>query len=281
MRLNRRRVVGKLALGGLLAITGCERTYESEATFTAKSAESHDEGATPTVDDATRTTAGDSAPGLDPAPGPLAAQLDEMAEGAKSRLPAEMLETFEQGVRDVASSGALESAMKVGDVAPGFELPSATGESVSLASLLGTGPVVLMWYRGGWCPYCNLALGAMQERLADIEGAGATLVAISPELPDRSLTTKEKGELAFPVLSDTKSEVAKAYGVAYTLPEVIQPAYSRLNLPERNGDDSLLLPLAATYVIDRDGVIRWAFVDADYKKRAEPQDVIDALQALK
>ena len=139
---------------------------------------------------------------------------------------------------------------------------------------------MLTWYRGGWCPYCNIALRGFQKKLPEIRDEGASLVAISPETPDNSLSTAEKDHLEFEVLSDHGNKVAQAYGVAYKLPAVIAEQ-SRARLTKYNRDDSGTLPLGVTYVIDREGVIRYAFVDADYRKRAEPSDVLAALRGLK
>jgi peroxiredoxin len=169
----------------------------------------------------------------------------------------------------------------MGDQAPNFTLTNQTGEEVSLEALLEQGPVVLLWYRGGWCPYCNLTLAAYQERLDDIRAAGATLVALTPELPDRSIGTAEKEGLDFQVLSDVGNEVAREYGVVFELTEGVQASYEKaFGLSEVNGDDSGELPLAATYVIDQSGTIRWAFLDADYRNRAEPGDVVAVLEGL-
>lgn len=170
----------------------------------------------------------------------------------------------------------------VGAHAPDFTLPDSTGEHVSLSSLLSRGPVVLAFYRGGWCPHCSTELRAYQARLAEISSLGAALVAVSPQTPDNSLSTREKLELAFPVLSDTGNVVARSYGLVFSLPEELREIYAGfgLDLPTANGDDSFELPLPATYVIDTEGAVVWRHVDADYTKRAEPNDVIAALAAI-
>src|SRR5262249_13450133 len=153
-------------------------------------------------------------------------------------------------------------ALKVGDRAPDFELPDATGKKVKLSELTARGPVVMTWYRGGWCPYCNIALRGFQKRLPEIRAEGASLVAISPETPDNSLSTAEKNHLEFEVLSDRGNRVAQSYGVAYKVPRVVAEQ-SQGRLARYNGDDSGTLPLGVTYVIDHDGIIRYAFVDSD------------------
>ena len=214
--------------------------------------------------------------------GTLATQLDAFKADFSARADEETKAAFEQGIKEVADSGVLDSALKVGDRAPDFELPDARGSLVRSADLLAQGPIVVTWYRGGWCPYCNLQLRAYQEVLPELKSAGAQLVAISPETADNSLTTLQKNELDFVVLSDVGLGVAEAFGVAYRLPEVVEAKFKgRLDLPASNGDDSWRLPLSATYVIDRDGVVRWAYVTEDYRERAEPSDVVEAVRAVR
>jgi peroxiredoxin len=142
--------------------------------------------------------------------------------------------------------------------------------------------VVLTFYRGAWCPYCNLALRALQQHLEAITARGAQLVAVSPQVPDESLSLTEKHQLAFDVLSDVGSDVAKQYGIAFDLSDELGALYDRLGfeLHRVNGGHARTLPLPATYVIDRDGLIRWAFVDTDYAVRAEPDDILTALDQL-
>jgi peroxiredoxin len=216
----------------------------------------------------------------DPAPS-LADQLQAMQEKFSQMAPPEKQKAYNDGVKAVADSGLLDKAIKTGDKAPPFTLKNATGDEVSLASLLEKGPVVLLWYRGGWCPYCNIQLNAFQQALPDITAAGAQLVALTPELPDKSLNTKEKNDLDFEILSDLDQKVAREYGLVFKLtPEVAELYKEHFDLKEYNGPDAAYdeLPLAATYVIDREGVIQWAFLHADYRKRAEPADIITALK---
>jgi peroxiredoxin len=212
---------------------------------------------------------------------PVRKELDEFREKAAKSAPPDRMRAYEQGIEDVRKSGVLDRALKVGDRAPNFELPDAKGKTIRLSDLRTQGPVVLTWYRGGWCPYCNIALRGLQKRLPDLRAAGATLVAISPELPDNSMSTAEKDHLEFTVLSDLGSKVARAYGVAYKIPRVVADQFrGRLDLARHNGDDGDELPLGATYIVDRGGIIRYAFIDADYRKRAEPSDILAALRGI-
>ena len=173
--------------------------------------------------------------------------------------------------------------MQAGAKAPDFALPDASGAEVRLSEILAEGPVVLTWYRGGWCPYCNIQLAAYQKILPQIEELGAKLVAVSPELPDKSLSTAEKGGLRFSVLSDVNLVVARDYGLVFELTPEVEALYGEiLDIKEFHGAEAATneLPLAATYGIAKDGTVAWAFLDADYTKRAEPRDIIDALDGL-
>lgn len=211
----------------------------------------------------------------------LQKQLDERREEFNRRAAEDVKRDYDEGVRIVGASEVMETALKEGDEAPDFELKDATGESVQLSTLLEEGPVVLTWYRGGWCPYCNIQLKAYQESLDEFKAHGATLVALSPEKPDNSLSTKEKNELDFVVVSDTGNRVAGKYGIAYRLPEVVVERFKgRLDLPEINTTGDWSLPLSATYVVAQDGTIAYAFVDEDYRKRAEVSAIVEALEQL-
>ncbi|MDQ6960345.1 MAG: peroxiredoxin-like family protein [Mariprofundaceae bacterium] len=149
-----------------------------------------------------------------------------------------------------------------------------------LADALEQGAVGLSFYRGGWCPYCNLELQALQQALPEIQSLGAQLVAVSPETPDNSLSTAEKHSLAFTVLSDQGNRVAKDFGIVFTLPEALRPVYAQfgIDLPAWNGDDSFELPMPATYVIGRNGIILDGFVNTDYTQRMEPERILDILR---
>ncbi|OYW73697.1 MAG: hypothetical protein B7Z37_20555 [Verrucomicrobia bacterium 12-59-8] len=208
--------------------------------------------------------------------------LAKQAEFA-TKAPAEVKTAYAAGIQAVADSGILKSAKQAGERAPDFTLRNAAGKEITLSTLLKQGPVVLTWYRGGWCPYCNLSLRALQQVLPELQAAGAQLVALTPELPDKSATTQEKNALQFQVLTDLNHGVAKEYGVAFKLTATVRDLYKQhFDLLEYNGaeasDDTL--PLAATYIIDRDGTIRYAFLDADYRKRAEPAELAAFVKQL-
>ncbi len=208
----------------------------------------------------------------------LASQLNDIT----ASIPAEIGGRITSGVEDVTSS-RVASGLAVGDVAPGFTLNDAVGNRVALADLLTEGPVVVTFYRGEWCPYCNLQLRALQEALPDIISTGATLVAISPQAPDHGLTMTEKHELAFPVLSDVDQTVSEAYKVRFDVTgelEDLQVNVFQSDPAKQNANGRRSLPVPSTFIIDRDGTVRFASVNADWRVRVEPADVIAALKAL-
>lgn len=213
----------------------------------------------------------------------LKAELDAFRSEFMAKVQPDIREAMTSADIELAASGIARRAIKAGDFAPDFRLADACGSQVRLRELLAKGPVVLSFYRGGWCPYCNLELRALQNSLPAIKLLGAELVAISPQTPDESLSTAEKNEIAFPVLSDVGSVTAKAYGIAFDLAEELRPIYTRFGhaLPDRNGDHSWVLPIPATYVIDTNGAIVLAFVDVDYRNRLEPAEIIAALGGLR
>ncbi len=218
------------------------------------------------------------------APGSLQQQLDQRKADFEKSASADKIREYDEGVAAVRDSGILEKAINEGDQAPDFTLKNATGKAVQLSELLADGPVVLTWYRGGWCPYCNLALRSLQKHLPEIEATGAQLVALTPELPDKSLDTAEKADLSFQVLTDLNNEVARKYGLVFKMTQPVEEAMRKFaNLKSYNGDDytDSELPLAATYIVDTDGTVYWAFLDAEYRNRAEPAAIIAALKRLK
>lgn len=173
-----------------------------------------------------------------------------------------------------------KTMLKVGDRAPSIVLENAKGATVDVGTLLKKGPVIVIFYRGGWCPYCNLELRAYQAMLPDFTAAGASLVAISPEKPDDTVSTAEKNALTFEVLSDVGQKVGRAFGLVYEFTEELKRAYQGFNLdiPARNATPSeWALPVAVTYIIDRDGSIVYAYTDVDYRDRADPRDVLAVL----
>jgi peroxiredoxin len=189
---------------------------------------------------------------------------------------------YDRKIEELRASFAHESAIGPGDRVADFTLPDPGGRSVSLTSILEAGPVALTFYRGGWCPYCNIQLRAYQAILPELTALGARLVAISPQRAEGSLATSEANGLTFDVLSDVGNVVARAFGLVWSLPEELRAALRSNNkaLPEINGDESWELPVPATYVIARDGRVALAAVDVDYRKRLEPDAILASLRSL-
>jgi peroxiredoxin len=196
--------------------------------------------------------------------------------------PAGRLALYDTKIEELRASFAVENTIGVGDQAPDFELPDPAGRIVLLKNLIQTGPVVATFYRGGWCPYCNLQLRAYQAVLPKIIALGAHLVAISPQLPDGSLSTTKANDLTFDVLSDVGNTVARSFGLVWSLPEELRAALRSNNkaLPAINGDESWELPVPATYVIGRHGRVEFATVEVDYRNRPEPDAILAALKSL-
>ncbi|MDV7139340.1 peroxiredoxin-like family protein [Maribacter sp. TH_r10] len=194
---------------------------------------------------------------------------------------------FMRGVDDIIKQEKAfeqgKDAIKIGQKAPDFELPNPEGKSISLDFLLKKGPVVITFYRGNWCPYCNLQLRALQARLDEIHALGATLVAISPQVPDGSLTKDEISKMDFIVLSDQDAKVAMQYGVAWEVPEFLAEHMRvdrKLDLDKINNGNGNVLPIPATFILGQDGLVTWRYVNVDYRTRSEPDEIIEALKNL-
>lgn len=212
----------------------------------------------------------------------LASKITAFEEEKQRTHNRDVLDMIDTTTADLVATGIAKQALTKGDTAPHFVLPDHQGNMVSSVELLADGPVLINFYRGKWCPYCNLELRAYQVQLERIQKAKASLVAISPMLPDNSLDLAQKNKLAFPVLSDVGNKVAAEFGLVFTVDTRIQAMYlERLgnDLPTLNGDDSFTLPLPATYVIGQDSAIIYAYVNADYRLRADPEEVLAVLEA--
>ena len=212
----------------------------------------------------------------------LKQQTQQQMQVFFASIPEEAQKTVGRAFEKLTSSDAGDTAPANGDAAPDFTLPNVHGESRQLAELLKQGPVVLNFYRGGWCPFCNLEFKALSDILPEIQAKGASLIGISPETPDASLSTIEKHHLPFEVLCDQGNEIAEKYGLIMTIDEELRPLYEQwgIDVPAANGDDSFQLPLPATYVIKQDGTIHACYVNKDYTSRMEPADILQALESL-
>jgi peroxiredoxin len=164
--------------------------------------------------------------------------------------------------------------------APSFELKDHNGKLVSSADLLARGRLVICFIRGRWCPFCVGQMEAMNLIASQIEGAGATMVAISPQAEKQAYFMHDQHKLRFLLLIDVHNDVARQFGLVYRVPEEQQQLYRRtfVNLPMANGDDSWELPIPATYVLDRDGTILFAAASEDYTERPEPLEILAAVE---
>jgi peroxiredoxin len=194
--------------------------------------------------------------------------------------PPEIHPIMERATAELIASGQAGRAIKAGDRAPQFSLNDQNGHSVSSADLLAKGPLVVTFYRGVWCPYCNIELQALNEALPEIRALGANVVAISPQTPVNSRKSVRDNGLDFPVLSDEKGETGAAFGLRFALPDYLVALYRKLKneLPAFNDDPSWTLPMPARYVIGQDGVVLYSEVNPDYTNRPEPADMIPVLQ---
>lgn len=207
--------------------------------------------------------------------------LDEIKAKFAASNAVSIVTAYEKGIEELRAAGLERNALRIGDLAPDFTLPDAIGKQVRLVEQLRHGPVVLKFYRGGWCPYCNLDLRAYQQALPELHSHGAQMIAVSPEAPDNSLSTMEKNALAYSVLSDAAGKVAIAYRLAFQLSEELKVIYESRgrDLAEWNGGD-WTLPAPGTFVIGTDRRIALAHVDADYRSRLEPSAAIAILRGL-
>ncbi|MEM9006863.1 MAG: peroxiredoxin-like family protein [Cyanobacteria bacterium P01_F01_bin.86] len=213
----------------------------------------------------------------------LTQDLAQFAAQMQEKLPDDVKTAMAKAGDDIAQLGIEDRSLKVGDKIPAIKLPNAVGATVTVQDLLKQGPIVITFYRGGWCPYCNLELRALQQALPTIQSHGASLVAIAPETPDNSLSTQEKDELTFEVLSDVGNVVAREFGLVFALPEYLRPVYKALGIDvaAHNGDETFELPVPATYVVNTDGTIIHAFINVDYTQREDPEKIVAVLQQLK
>jgi peroxiredoxin len=213
----------------------------------------------------------------------LADELAKLKAASKARSAPDRILMIERAIVRLRDQEGIEArALKAGQLAPDVALPDVGGRRVRLRDMWRTGPLVLVFYRGAWCPYCSLQLRAWQRQLDVLRRFGAHLVAISPQTPDHSMTTAQKNALGFTVLSDSALEAAEAFKIDFTLPPELIDLYGRLGneLPVLNGNGRWALPMTATYLIDTLGQIVYSHVNADYRERAEPADVLSRLELI-
>lgn len=208
-------------------------------------------------------------------------EIKKYQEGFKQKAPQEIQEIMLKATKKLEDASISKNSLKTGDIVKEIKLPNALGNEVSLFDALEKNDfAVVSFYRGSWCAYCNFELKALQDRNDELKELGAKLIAVSPQSPDASLSTKEKNELQFEVLSDTNNKIAKEFGLIFSLAEELRPIYASFNIdiPSHNDEDSFELPMPATYLINKNKEILFSFINEDYTKRCEPQDIIDVIK---
>jgi peroxiredoxin len=210
----------------------------------------------------------------------IAEQVASLHQASAGQLPPEVAEAFAAEQRDLAAAGNPSGVAEPGSRLPGGELLDVGGQPTTLAQNLGGKPAVIVLYRGGWCPYCNIALRAYQAQLVPaLAERGIGLIAISPQAPDGSLSTKESKELTFTVLSDPGNQIARQLGILTAPSDGTRAAQLQLglDLTQVNADETTALPMPTVVIADADGVIRWIDVHPDYTTRTEPGQVLQAV----
>ncbi len=211
----------------------------------------------------------------------LTKELKEKAEGFNKQAPKNIVMEMQKAYEELVAKKIGVNSITEGDKFPEFELFNQNKEKVGLSDLLVNKKfLVISFYRGGWCPYCNLELRALQSKLKDFEELGAGLVAITSEMPGQSLSTAEKNELEFEVLSDLNSLLAEKVGLSFELPENLKPIYIDfgINIPEHNGENNFTLPIPATFIINCKREVIYSFKDLDYKVRLDPDEILEKLK---
>jgi len=200
-----------------------------------------------------------------------------------TRLPANLINDLTSPIEMLVQSGAAKKALQEGAQVPDFTLPTSDGQEITLSHLLKHGPVVITFYRGIWCNFCSLEMNAYQHELERIQELGASLIAISPQKQEHCLAITKKLDLTFAVLSDLGNQVARQFGLVFTIGEPARSAHYKVHkvLPKFNGDDSWEVPIPATYLIDQSGTIRLAFIDPDFMNRLDPEIIVERLKELK
>ncbi len=209
-------------------------------------------------------------------------EIKKMQEEMLPQIPEDALKLLFGKTEELINSGIAEHTLNEGDEIPQINLPNAVGKTINVNSMLKDGPVVINFYRGAWCPYCNLELKALQQALPGIKSLGARLIAISPNTPDNSISSIEKHGLEFEVLTDTGNKIAKEFRLVFNLAEELRPIYQQFNfdIPKYNGNESWDIPIPANYIVNTDGKIVHSFVNADYTQRMEPTEIINKLKEL-
>jgi peroxiredoxin len=212
----------------------------------------------------------------------LKEEIKKLKDIAKEKTPDEIKQIFSRAIKELQETGKVKG-IKAGGRAPNFTLKDTLGNDIELYEKLKNGPVVLTFYRGVWCPYCNLQLRAYEDIFSQIQAEGAELLAISPQKHEKSISVAEKNNLTFKLLTDIDGETSEKYNILFEVPTYLREVYEAMgiNLSEYNTGEKWSLPLAATFIIDKNALIRYSFVNVDYTERMEPIDILSILSIIK
>lgn len=212
----------------------------------------------------------------------LTEELTQRRENSAKVIPQDKYRVMQHSTKELLDARLSEKAVQTGDILPDFRLPDEDKNEVALDEVLTENYLIVSFYRGGWCPYCNMELRALQQFSTEFKALGANLVAISPETPDNSLTTSEKNELQFKILSDIDNQYAKTLNLAFEMPEGLRDVYHSfgLHVDQHNGNNNYELPMPATYVIDKNKTVVYDFVPEDYTQRLDPKEILEFLKGL-
>jgi len=213
--------------------------------------------------------------------GPLALQLLAYSEDISTRNPA-LGKAYQDLVDKLIARDAGDSAPVTGDTLPPFLLPDETGQLISSEDLLATGPLVISFNRGNWCPFCWLELGALDSCVAAIQEKCGSVISITPETAHFSKRLKDQLGLSFPVLSDLDNGYALKLGLVMAIPLELQEIHRRSGtlLPLFQQNEAWFVPLPATLIVDQLGIIRESFVNADFRQRIEPGHIPEIVASL-
>ena len=209
-------------------------------------------------------------------------ELADFAQQMSQKAPEEMLQTMSSEIGKLVESGIAEKALGRGDQAPDFELQDSEGKWLSLDGLVQQGPVVISFNRGNWCPFCNIEFRHLQKSVEEIKSAGANLIVISPQLPEKSAQLKSQLGYDYPILYDQENSIAREFGIVFTLSEPLRTIHQafEMNIPEHNGNESYQLPLPSTFVVDSNKTIIYSYSNANWMERAEPGEYLQRLNTI-
>jgi peroxiredoxin len=209
----------------------------------------------------------------------LAKQIENLNNELSKQVPQEVLEIFEKSIADLKTQNIENGSIKVGAIVAPFSLLNTKNQLIHSKDILSKGKIILAFFRGSWCPYCNLELRELQNNIAKIAGKNTTLLAVSPQSPDHSMALTDKHELTFEVLTDKNNALAKQLGISFKLQEFALPIYQAIgiNLEEFNLNNENALPIPAVFVIDTDGSVIYKFIDTDYRNRLDIDELIQSL----